>query len=90
MKVEIFTKSDCGYCVKAKSLFKSKGINYSEYILSAGMGERPLLENQHYVTKQQLLERYPAAKTVPQIWINDQHVGGYDQLVEYFKNEDNK
>jgi glutaredoxin 3 len=86
MKAEVFTKSDCGYCVKAKSLLKSKGIEYNEFIISAGLGEKPLLENQSYVTKQHLLERYPAAKSVPQIWLDGQHIGGYDQLELFFKN----
>lgn len=88
MKVEIFTKNDCGYCTRAKTLLKQKGLSYHEYIISSGFGEKTLTENQSYVTKDHLLERFAAAKTVPQIWIDDQHIGGYDKLVEYFKNKE--
>jgi glutaredoxin len=87
MNIEIYTKKDCGYCVRAKELFKSKNLSYKEYIISPGMGEAALLENQSYVTKEQLLEKYPNARTVPQIWIDGQHIGGYDNLVLWFQNK---
>jgi glutaredoxin len=87
MKAEIYSKKDCGYCVRAKQFLQNKNIPYHEFIISPGMGESTLLENQSYVTKDQLLQRYPNARTVPQIWIDDQHIGGYDNLVEWFKNK---
>lgn len=85
MKAEIYTKSNCVYCVKAKALLQNKGVAYHEYIISTGFGEQPLVENQSYVTKAQLLEKYAHAKTVPQIWLDGQHIGGFDQLDAYFK-----
>lgn len=80
MKAEIYTKHMCGYCVKAKSLLQELGIEYVEYIISSGYDESSLGPNQFYVNKTQLLDKLPQAKTVPQIWIDGKHVGGYDGL----------
>jgi glutaredoxin 3 len=80
MKAEIYTKTTCPYCVRAKRLLTQLNIPYSEYIISAGMGESTPAPNQYYVTREQLLERLPSAKTVPQIWIDHEHVGGFDDL----------
>lgn len=80
MKAEIYTKTICPYCVRAKKLLTQLNIPYDEYIISAGMGESPPAVNQYYVTREQLLERAPHAKTVPQIWIDGRHVGGCDDL----------
>ena len=84
MKAEIYTKSNCGYCVKAKALFAEKDISYNEYIISPGFGESTLGPNQSYVTKSQLLEKAPNAKTVPQIWLEGNYIGGYTELAAFF------
>lgn len=87
MKIEVFSKADCGYCVKAKQLLQSRSLPYTEYIISLGMNEKPLLENQQYITRTQFLEKNPKAKTVPQVWIDDVLIGGYDQLSQHFSNK---
>lgn len=84
MKAEIYTKTNCPYCVKAKALFNEKGIDYSEYIISPGFGEADLAENQRYVTREVLLEKAPNAKTVPQIWLEGNYIGGYTELAAFF------
>ncbi|MXP25275.1 glutaredoxin 3 [Altererythrobacter indicus] len=68
-KVEIYTKFGCGFCVRAKKLLDSKGVNYEEYDITMG-GEK----------RDEMLERKPDASTVPQIFINGQPVGGSDDL----------
>jgi glutaredoxin 3 len=80
MKAEIYTKTICPYCVRAKKLLTQLNIPYEEYIISAGMGEQKPAPNQYYVTRDHLLERLPTARTVPQIWIDGAHVGGCDDL----------
>jgi glutaredoxin 3 len=85
MSAEIYTKNDCPYCVKSKALLAEKNISYNEYIISAGFNERKLLPNQQYTTKAELLEKLPTAKTVPQIWLDGKHIGGYTDLVKYFE-----
>lgn len=68
----IYTKNNCSYCVKAKQLFKSKNIEYVE----------KNIEILDY--RLELLNKYPEAKTVPQIFVNNSRVGGYDELVNFF------
>jgi glutaredoxin len=86
MKIDVYSKIDCPYCVKAKDLLKSHGLSYREFIISAGMGEKPLMENQQYITRTDFLENNPGAKTVPQVWIDGVLIGGYDKLSAHFKN----
>ena len=87
MKAEIYTKANCPYCVKAKALFNDKDISYQEYIISPGFGESTLAENQQYVTKDMLLEKAPNAKTVPQIWLEGNYIGGYTELAAFFNRQ---
>ena len=69
-EIEIYTLEWCPYCEKAKALIKSKGFSYEEYNL-----------NEEGI-KKEMEERTDGAKTVPQIFIDSKHIGGYDQLVE--------
>lgn len=69
----VWSKDYCPYCVKAKALLDSKDILYEERNISQGKW-----------TKEQLLEAVPGARTVPQIFLDDELIGGYDQLKEYF------
>ena len=68
-KVEIYTKFACPYCVRAKQLLDSKGVQYTEYDISMGGAKRD-----------EMLARVPGAQTVPQILINDTPIGGSDDL----------
>ena len=67
--VEIYTKFACPYCVRAKQLLDSKGVQYTEYDISMGGAKRD-----------EMLARVPGAQTVPQILINDTPIGGSDDL----------
>ena len=68
-KVEIYTQWGCGYCVRAKALLDAKGVTYEEYDVTMG-GPR----------KAEMLERVPGARTVPQVLIGGQAIGGSDDL----------
>lgn len=69
----VWSKDYCPYCVNAKALLDSKGIVYEERNISQGNW-----------TKEQLLEAVPGARTVPQIFLDGELIGGYDQLKEHF------
>jgi glutaredoxin 3 len=69
-KVEIFTGANCAYCVAAKNLLKSKGLGYEEFRIDLDPARRD-----------EMLARSANRRTVPQIFINDTHVGGFDDLV---------
>ena len=67
--VVIYTTEYCSYCVTAKKLLDKKGIQYTEIRIDTDPAEREIM-----ITKS---NRY----TVPQIFINDKHVGGCDELL---------
>jgi len=68
-KVEIYTKFTCGFCFRAKSLLANKGIAFDETDISLGGAKRA-----------EMLSRSNGQTTVPQIFINDEHIGGSDDL----------
>ena len=68
-KVEIYTKFFCPYCTRAKRLLDERGAEYEEYDITMG-GPR----------REEMMRRAPGHYTVPQIFIDDRHVGGSDEL----------
>ena len=80
MQAEIYTKTTCPWCDKAKEILNELNIPYQEFILSPGYDEDKPQANQRYVSRADLLERMPGAKTVPQIWIDGEHIGGCTDL----------
>jgi len=71
-KVEIYSRTNCSYCVMAMNFFDLKGINYDVY-----SADDPKIF-------QEMLERNPQARTVPQIFIDDKLIGGYTDLIESY------
>ncbi|MXP14189.1 glutaredoxin 3 [Altererythrobacter confluentis] len=67
--IDIYTKFGCGFCVRAKHLLDSKNVEYNEYDITMG-GPR----------REEMMSRAPNARTVPQIFVGDTHVGGSDEL----------
>ena len=72
--VEIYTTKICPYCVRAKKMFDKRSISYKEIKIDSA----DLME--------EMIKRSGGRRTVPQIFIDDQHIGGSDDLYEYFKN----
>ena len=68
-KITIYTTPICPYCVRAKSLLKKKGAPYEEIDVFMDAKARTEME-----------EKTGGARTVPQIFIGDTHVGGSDDL----------
>ncbi len=68
-KIDIYTKFACPYCVRAKRLLESKGVDFEEHDITMGGPKR-----------EEMRARAPDAMTVPQIFIGDTHVGGSDDL----------
>ncbi len=67
--VEIYVSDFCPYCIRAKALLRRKGVAFTEYNVQADPERRA-----------EMLRRSHGARTVPQIFINDRHVGGCDEL----------
>ena len=68
LEVVIYTKEICPYCVRAKALLQRKGVVFKEI---------KIIDD---VTKEEMIKRSNGRMTVPQIFINDYHVGGCDDL----------
>lgn len=68
-KVEIYTKMFCPYCVRAKELLRNKGQDFAEYDITMDNAKRA-----------EMIARAQGGSTVPQIFINDQHIGGCDDM----------
>jgi glutaredoxin 3 len=68
-RVEIYTKIFCSYCARAKRLLGDKGVDYEEYDITLGGPRRA-----------EMIQRAEGRTTVPQIFIDDAHVGGSDDL----------
>jgi glutaredoxin 3 len=72
--ITIYGRDNCYWCQEAKSLAKRYGLEF-EY------------KNTGYEKfRTEMFEKYPDAKTVPQIWWDDRHIGGYDQFVSEIEN----
>jgi glutaredoxin 3 len=70
-KITLYTKDHCPYCTKAKTLLKQKGVEGSITEIDISSDPKLLTE---------MLERSNGKRTVPQIFINETHVGGCDDL----------
>jgi len=68
-KVEIYTSPLCGFCHRAKGLLSQKDVEFSEIDV--------MMQPEQ---KQEMIVRAKGARTVPQIFIDDEHVGGCDDL----------
>lgn len=73
-KVLIYTTKVCPYCIKAKHLLQSKGVEYEEIDVT-----------NDDATRQLMVEKSGGMRTVPQIFINDKAIGGCDDLYQLDK-----
>ena len=68
-KVEIYTWSTCPFCIRAKALLQDKGVNYTEYCIDGDESARA-----------DMAVRSNGRRSLPQIFIDDQHIGGCDDI----------
>ncbi|MBN4058248.1 glutaredoxin 3 [Mariprofundus ferrooxydans] len=68
-KIEVYSGDYCPYCVRAKSLLKQRGLGFIEYNVQQDPDK-----------KAEMMKRSNGSRSIPQIFINDQHVGGCDEL----------
>ena len=69
--IEIWSKPNCIFCEKAEKLCQIKGLEYKKYMLDVDF------------SREDLLIKFPTARTFPQITHNDQYIGGYTELEKY-------
>ncbi len=75
MNVEVYSKDGCSYCVRAKQLLTKKNISYKEYKLGEDGIDRAFIQKKAGKT----------VSTVPQIFIDGTHIGGYSELETYLR-----
>ncbi|PSB02057.1 glutaredoxin 3 [Merismopedia glauca] len=68
-RVEIYTWRMCPFCIRAKQLLKAKGVEFTEYSIDGDEAARG-----------QMAQRANGRRSLPQIFINDQHIGGCDDI----------
>jgi glutaredoxin 3 len=68
MKAIVWSKNQCPYCDQAKALLKLKGIDYEERNINNGWD------------REDLLAAVPTARTVPQIFLGEEYIGGFTEL----------
>ncbi len=68
-KVEIYTWSTCPFCIRAKSLLKRKGVDFTEYNIDGDEAARD-----------KMAHRANGRRSLPQIFIDNVHVGGCDDI----------
>ncbi|ADI63997.1 glutaredoxin 3 [Trichormus azollae] len=68
-KVEIYTWTTCPFCIRAKNLLINKGVDFLEYTID---GDE--------VARSKMAEKANGRRSVPQIFINDEHIGGCDDI----------
>jgi len=73
--IEIYTSPLCGYCHAAKRLLNEKGVSFAEIDVAADPKRR-----------QEMMGRAQGRHTVPQIFIDDAHIGGYDDIAALDRN----
>ena len=87
MKFEIYSKPSCGYCVRAKALLESRSEEFTVIDIAEGSIEDQVL------AREKLIDRVVnatgnAPKTMPQIFVDNVYVGGYDQLAAMLEERD--
>jgi glutaredoxin 3 len=73
MKAIVWSKDNCTFCDQAKALLEQRNIAYEEKKIGYGY------------TREDLLEAVPTARTIPQIFVNNNHVGGFTELRKYIE-----
>lgn len=74
MSTIVWSKENCPHCQQAKELLHRQDIPFEERKIGEGWN------------KEQLLESVPTARSVPQIFLYGEYIGGYKELVKYFEN----
>ena len=74
--IEIYSLPTCYFCIQSKKIFEEKGVQYKEIMVGSD------------ITREQFFERFPGIKTVPQIVIGGERVGGHEQLLEWMEHND--
>lgn len=75
LNIEVWSQTNCPGCTAVKSLLESKGIDFVEKMLGVT------------ASKEELFSKAPGVRSIPQVFINGTHIGGLQEVQEYFKTQ---
>lgn len=75
MNIKIISKDNCAFCTKAKNLLNLRNLPFEE------------IKFPNDISREQIVEQYPNARTFPVIIIDDTFIGGFDKLSERLEND---
>ena len=81
MEVQIYTKTDCPFCVQAKTWFKEFNIDVIEHCMDNEEDRLSFFQRINH-NQEQLGEKLPQINTVPQIYVDGNRIGGYAELLK--------
>ena len=80
--ITIYGKPNCTFCDQAKTLSTTRAMEYNYIELDVG---QPRLPDVEYISRDDFMMLFPNAQTVPQILVDNVHVGGFKELQQYLK-----
>ena len=82
LDIQIYTKTDCPFCVQAKQWFNEHTIEYTEHLMNDEEERLAFYQRINNVKEQLGVGRQPGINSVPQIFFNNERVGGYSELIK--------
>ena len=82
LDIQIYTKADCPFCTQAKQWFNEHSIDYTEHLMNDEDERLAFYQKINNVTEQLGIGRQPGINSVPQIFFNNERVGGYSELIK--------
>ena len=82
LDIQIYTKADCPFCTQAKQWFNEHSIDYTEHLMNDEDERLAFYQRINNVTEQLGVGRQPGINSVPQIFFNNERVGGYSELMK--------
>lgn len=82
LSIDVYSKPNCPWCDQAKALLKSRGWKYNTINLDVGQ-ER--VEEEAYISRDELFARLPGVRTLPQIIVSGERIGGFAELKAYIQ-----
>ena len=82
LDIQIYTKADCPFCTQAKQWFNEHSIDYTEHLMNDEDERLAFYQRINNVKEQLGIGRQPGINSVPQIFFNNERVGGYSELIK--------
>jgi glutaredoxin len=81
----VYSKPSCPFCDQAKALLTQKGLTYTAINIDVG---QPKLDGEQYISRDDIMAKYPVLRTVPFILNGDVKIGGYVELRSYLQQQE--